>query len=149
MLKANTTNPICHSINVKKVFDWISHSSTINLKVPIFIKQKVRVRPEQSSGDFFIDYKKQKSVLLWENSSCLHITGTITITNYSKDKGEINVFINENCLFSIKKNYSRSVTVDGIQSIYLTSNSKHNCSGRFVLKLNKKIKTLEYPKKLF
>ncbi|MFJ5623041.1 DUF3992 domain-containing protein [Peribacillus loiseleuriae] len=147
MSEVQITYPDSHCINITKVFDWIVHLSTIRIKNPIFIKRKVKIIKEEICRNFYIEDNEQGSILLWEGSSPSHIASTVWISNESKNDCIINVFVNDKFLFSVLNGQSKSITIAKLQSLSITTDSKHGIKGKVYMVINKKMAYLDGEKK--
>ncbi|SEO49007.1 Protein of unknown function [Amphibacillus marinus] len=138
---ANTERDLLgnHCLNVMQIYDWITHCSNHKVKIPVFQKNKAKINKQDICGDFHMKDGSLTPILLWHNASSSYLTGTISITNYLESRGSVNVYVNHKHLLSISRGTSKSVTVDNLQSVSISTTSKAISQGRYMITLNEKI----------
>lgn len=129
-----------HCVRASKIFDWLVHCSTIRKEIPVCSHKIVDTIKEEICDIFYLNPATQSTLMLWENSSSISVTGTVLISNHSviERERDLYVYINEEYVFSLSNGQSRSITVEQIQSLSIAVPSGDSCEGSFYLALNQK-----------
>ncbi|WLR51621.1 DUF3992 domain-containing protein [Bacillus tianshenii] len=118
-----------HCIKVDKVYDWISHQTT--LKLSEFLKPK-NVKDEICAN--FCIPKDEEPRILWKADEHINPSGTLTVC---LEQGSIEVFVNGELLFSLNQGESRSITLCSLRSLEVRCVDEiEKCAGRFTIDLH-------------
>ncbi|MFA9456769.1 DUF3992 domain-containing protein [Halalkalibacter sp. AB-rgal2] len=121
-----------HCINAQKVYDW--SIQPLETELEHTIPRKHRSFKDQVNGNIRISCGEQ--ALVWEASSDLDISGTVTVTHLSGCE-EMEVFVDGEHVFTLTVGQSRSMTFSEIHSVEVRCLSGTDyCLGKYCLQLH-------------